>query len=136
MKGMFLPIRDVVAPAASSVGDARSDASIIAPPLWPSLVRNGPRGGARNYVPKNYRERARKKCGPADVQDVSISARNAQVHIDPFGSSKRIKKDLRCVCVEAVPFRKRTLWACHSGVPAPAAAASTRAAAARIAARA
>ena len=46
-------------------------------------MRNGPRGGARNYVPKNYRERARKKCGPADVQDVSISRRNAQVHIDP-----------------------------------------------------
>ena len=24
-------------------------------------MRNGPRGGARNYVPKNNRERARKK---------------------------------------------------------------------------
>ena len=40
---------------------AAGDTCVIAPPLWPSLVRNGPRGGARNYVPKNYRDRTRKK---------------------------------------------------------------------------
>ena len=29
---------------------------VIAPPLWPSHARNGPRGGARNYVEKNNRD--------------------------------------------------------------------------------
>ena len=67
---------------------------MIAPPLEPSLVRNGPRGGARNYVPKNNRDRTRKKMWAGRrPRCVDFREKMHRCILTPkMGSSKRKKK--------------------------------------------